>query len=371
MSEDVKNHEPLGLALVGCGMIGRTRAQIARESGGLGWLGICDRDEKTGKAFAEEIQADFFTADYRELFGRSEVNAVIVATDEKNHLEPVLAAAEAGHAIMVEKPLAIDARDSARVLETLRSTGVDAVVGYTRRFLRRFLTARERIMTGQLGDISSMTTRAFMNRIASTAIVERADDPGKFTPMVIAGTHTLDLSLWFLEEKTPTKVYASSVSKTMAPLGTKDATFGIVTFEDGAMLSMTINWALPEVWPGSVCSNEFGIVGTEGVLTIDDTHRDQVLATEKGQPAGYTPDIRRNVDFLESYPAGDFAFGQHWGPIRDETLTWLTRVRTGRDTTHATADDGHRNLVISKAMDLSARRGEAVRLPVAPKELEE
>lgn len=371
MSEDVKNQKPVGLALVGCGMIGRTRAQIAREFGGLGWLGICDRNEKPGKAFAEEIKADFFTTDYRELFDCPEVNAVIVATDEKNHVEPVLVAAEAGHSIMVEKPLAIDARESARVLKTLQSTGVDAVVGYTRRFLRRFLMARERIMTGQLGDITSMTTRAFMNRIASTAIVKRADDAGKFTPMVIAGTHTLDLSLWFLEEKKPVQVYASSVSKTMAPLGTKDATFGVITFEDGTILSMSINWALPEIWPGSVCSNEFGIVGTEGVLTIDDTHRDQVLATEKGQPAGYTPDIKRNVDFLESYPAGDFAFGQHWGPIRDETLTWLTRVQSDRDTPHATAADGHRNLIVSKAMDLSARRGEAVRLPIEPEELEE
>ena len=106
-------------------------------------------------------------------------------------------------------------------------------------------------MTGQLGEVTSMTTRAFMNRIASTAIVKRADDPGKFTPMVIAGTHTLDLSLWFLEEKKPVQVYASSVSNTMAPFGTKDATFGIVTFEDGAILSMSINWALPESDGGS------------------------------------------------------------------------------------------------------------------------
>jgi predicted dehydrogenase len=247
---------------------------------------------------------------------------------------------------------------------------VDAVMGYTRRFRRRYLVAREKIRTGQLGEITSATTRAFMNRIASTAIIRRADNPSKFTPMVIAGTHTLDLSLWFLEEKTPVRVYASSVGKTMAPFGTKDATFGVFTFDDGAILSMSINWALPEVWPGSVCSNEFGIVGTEGVLTIDDTHRDLVLATEKGQAAGYTPDIKRNVDFLESYPAGDVAFDLVWGPIREETNTWLARIQTDLKTPHATAADGHRNLLMTKAMDLSAKRREALRLPVDPEELE-
>ena len=215
-----------------------------------------------------------------------------------------------------------------------------------------------------------MTTRAFMNRIASTAIVRRARNPAKFTPMVIAGTHTMDLSLWFLEGKNPVRVYAGSVAKTMAPFGTQDATFGVFTFDDGAIFSMSINWALPNVWPGSVCSNEFGIVGTEGVFTIDDTHRDLVLATEKGQPAGYTPDIKRNVDFLESYPAGDVCLGQIWGPIREETNIWLMRVQTGLTTPHATAADGHLNLMMTKAMDLSSRRGEAVQLPVDPKELE-
>jgi hypothetical protein len=46
------------------------------------------------------------------------------------------------------------------------------------------------------------------------------------------------------------------------------------------------------------------------------------------------------------------------------------RVQTGLTTPHATAADGHRNLMMTKAMDLSSRRGEAVQLPVDPKELE-
>ncbi len=44
------------------------------------------------------------------------------------------------------------------------------------------------------------------------------------------------------------------------------------------------------------------------------------------------------------------------------------RVQTGLKTPHATAADGHRILMLTKAMDLSAKRGEAVRLPVDPEE---
>ena len=56
--------------------------------------------------------------------------------------------------------------------------------------------------------------------------------------------------------------------------------------------------------------------------------------------------------------------GQIWGPMRDETNTWFTRVYTGMDTPHATAEDGHRNLVLTMAMDLSAARGEILKLPI-------
>ncbi len=105
------------------------------------------------------------------------------------------------------------------------------------------------------------------------------------------------------------------------------------------------------------------------MITVDDTHRDLVLASEVAQGAGYKPEgfepeYARHVDFLTSYPPGDVHMGQIWGPMRDETNSWLTRLSMGIQTPHATAADGHRNLVMTMAMDLSAARGRPVALPV-------
>ena len=70
------------------------------------------------------------------------------------------------------------------------------------------------------------------------------------------------------------EVYARSVDKVLGPtLRGTDGTFGVITMTDGTISSVGCTWALPAVWPGSVYSLEIGIVGTEGVLTIDDTHR--------------------------------------------------------------------------------------------------
>ena len=81
-------------------------------------------------------------------------------------------------------------------------------------------------------------------------------------------------------------------------------------------------------YKGAVYSLDVGIVGTTGVLTIDDTHRDIVLAVSKPQQEGYNPDASRLVDFMGSYPPGDVALGELRGPMADETVSWLSRVAT-------------------------------------------
>jgi predicted dehydrogenase len=171
--------------------------------------------------------------------------------------------------------------------------------------------------------------------------------------------------MWLMEAKKPVELYARSVDKALGPLCKGiDATAGVITFEDGSIYHACISWALPVVWPGAVYSLEVGITGTEGVLTIDDTHRDIVLATTKTQNEGYAPDAQRRVDFLGSYPPGDIALGELRGPMREETEQWLNRVSLGLDTQHATAAEAHNRLMLTKAFDLSAKRKKPVQLPI-------
>ena len=75
----------IGLAVIGCGTIGRIRAMLARDYPAVGWLGLCDLKEDLGKKLAEDTGADFFTTDCKELLKRPEVNATIIATDENLH----------------------------------------------------------------------------------------------------------------------------------------------------------------------------------------------------------------------------------------------------------------------------------------------
>jgi myo-inositol 2-dehydrogenase/D-chiro-inositol 1-dehydrogenase len=366
--------EGIGLAVIGCGAVGRIRACLAREYPGVTWLGLCDIDEQTLDDLAKDTGADFRSTDIAELLRQPEVTAVIVATDEREHVDPIMQAVAAGFPLFIEKPLATDPVESAMVLAAIQEAGIDAVVGYTQRFRRRFLAVKQRLRDQQIGEVTSVVTRAFMNRMVPDATLRKVSDTTNLTPMVVSGTHSLDMSMWLMEGRTPVEVYARSTDVVLGAMGTKDGTFGVFTMDNGAIFSMNINWALPAIWPGAVYGLEIGIVGTEGVIDIEDTHRDVIVASEHGQPAGYNSrgfqaPSNRHIDFLGSYPPGDLSDGLLWGPMREETMSWFSRLAMGVRTPHATAAEGHSNLLLTMAMDLSARRGRPVSLPITPEEL--
>src|SRR3954469_837085 len=72
----------LGLGIIGAGRVGLFRGAVAARHPAVEWIGIAEKNHNRGHDVAGQIGADFVTTDYRELLQRSEVNCVIVATDE-------------------------------------------------------------------------------------------------------------------------------------------------------------------------------------------------------------------------------------------------------------------------------------------------
>src|SRR4051794_40691738 len=360
-----KNPKRIGLAIIGGGRVGLFRGEVAARHPQVDFIGLAELKPDRAKEIGARIKADFVTDDYQALLARPEVTAAIIATDEHLHVAPIMAAVERGIPILIEKPLATDLAQSAKVLKAIKDAKIDAVVGYTQRFRRKWLAGKEKVRSGALGDVTLVTSRAFMNRLVAIDNYKRTDDPKSISPMVISGTHALDMCMWYLEKKTPVECYARSIDKVLGPLYQGiDATAGMIMMSDNSVYHLNISWALPVTWPGAVYSLEVGIVGTDGVLTIDDTHRDMALAVSKPQEEGYAADTSRLVDFLGSYPPGDMVLGELRGPMADETMSWLNRVALGLPTPAATIDEAHKNLMLTKALDLSAKTKQPVKLPL-------
>lgn len=381
MSGD-KLRTSIGLAIIGCGDIGKARAQFARMYPAVEWIGVCDVNLDLAKLLAEEIHADFVTNDASELLSRSELNAVIIATNETAHFIPISLAIERNLSLFIEKPLAVEFKQSKELLNKIMFHNIDAVMGYTQRFRQRFLIVKEKLVNNQIGALTSISAKGLLNRAIANMVLSRANDHTNITPMVISGTHMLDMCLWLAGECKPKKIFAKSTDKVFGNAGSKDTTMAIVEFDNDILLSVNHSWAAPENWPGGVYGMQIGLIGTEGVIEIDDMHKDVILASNQHQPAGYKKksigkeDVltinhqSRNVDFLTSIPFGQRSQSEMWGPIREETFSWFHRLMTGAKTPHTTAKEGHENLAICMAIDLAAKTGSLIDIPADLNDLE-
>ena len=141
-----------------------------------------------------------------------------------------------------------------------------------------------------------------------------------------------------------------------------DVTWAIITFADGAVVNLGVDYALPANYPTFGAVSRVEILGTEGVILIDDDSKDQIVFSERGIPHSYVPGHSLNVAFMSSTASGDWAQGDYWGPLGDETRSWLDHLVTGRLCSLTTAEEARRTLAVTLAVEEAARSGKTVRL---------
>ena len=357
------NQKKLGIAVIGAGRIGTLRARLAEKHPAVGFLAISDADEEKARTLAHQTGADYFSTDNFDVIGRPEIDAVFVSTPEGEHAEPVCRALELGKPVLVEKPLALALRDAERILATLKTTGGSLRVGYSRRYKECFLRAKEQMIHGRVGKVVGALARVYNSRAQAFAILER--DPHA-TPVLDVLTYYVDLMCWFLEGNAPVEVVARGQHGIFrdAGYGAHDVTWAIVTFADGAVVNLGVSYALPAGYPTLGQSDRVEILGTEGTMIIDDDHMDHVLYSDKGVPHAYVPDHAVNMAFLGSNTAGDWAVGDFWGPLANETRAWLDSLVTRAPTVHTTPEQAMVNLQTTIAIERAVATGTPVRLPL-------
>jgi hypothetical protein len=100
-------------------------------------------------------------------------------------------------------------------------------------------------------------------------------------------------------------------------------------------------------------------------MILDDDHTDQLMYSEKGMPHVYLPDHNVNMVFLQSGTPGDWALGEFWGPIANETRAWLDFLVLGSPCVLPDARTARATLEATLAIEASVASGGAVHLPLS------
>ncbi len=123
------------------------------------------------------------------------IDAVFIVTRHRSHADLVCRALEAGKAVFVEKPLALDEEQLSRVIETVRDTANDRImVGFNRRFAPLLTDMRDRFGADQSGAVLRYLVNAGPLE-AKSWYRNEAEEGSRF---VGEGGHFIDTASWWL-----------------------------------------------------------------------------------------------------------------------------------------------------------------------------
>jgi predicted dehydrogenase len=130
-------------AVIGVGSFGREHARIYAQSANAELVSVCDTNEATGQAIANQYNAAF-CADYRDLIGK--VDAVSLAAPTVAHAEIACALLDAGIHVLVEKPIA-RTLDEADAMIAAAKSGAVLQVGHLERFNPAVIAVKPMVTT--------------------------------------------------------------------------------------------------------------------------------------------------------------------------------------------------------------------------------
>ena len=91
--------------------------------------------------------------DHRQMLENEDLDGVVIAVPHTAHFEVAMDALAAGAHLMLEKPMTVESRHAARLLEESSGRGLEIVVGYPYHFNQQVLTARDWIAAGEIGEL--------------------------------------------------------------------------------------------------------------------------------------------------------------------------------------------------------------------------
>ncbi len=125
-------NEPLPVAVIGCGRMGRLHARVYSEMSRVKLVGVYDSNPDVAGPTAEAFNTKPFNTP--EDVARAGVKAVTVAVPTTRHLEVARPLLEAGVACLIEKPLAGDVATAREIAAVAEASGAVVQVGHIERF---------------------------------------------------------------------------------------------------------------------------------------------------------------------------------------------------------------------------------------------
>jgi len=336
------------VAVIGTGWCGGIRAETLAAHPLVKALHLAEINKVRLEEMRRKTKARSASADYKELLSNKSIEAVYIsATPESMHYPMARDCLAAGKHVFLEKPIALTL-DEADELIAL-SKNLKFTIGYSQRFNPKFAYVRKCIRDGTIGKPVS----ALVSRHITRGLGKKISGRVKLSPAAMESTHDLDFLLWCLEPAKPVRVYSQQNFGTMQESSGQpvpDTQWITVTLDSGMSFVVGGGWTLPPGYP-NFSTTWIEMVGTEGAVMVDDSHRDVVVNTMKS-----------GMQLPMSTMPGEFVDHTYAGAMAPETVHFLEACVHDRPVL-VTPEHARVVMQVYLAADLSAERNAAVDIP--------
>ena len=316
------------IGIIGCGGIanGKHMPSLAKvpEAEMVAFCDIIVEKAEAAKAKYGTPDAKVY-ADYKELLKDPEIEVVHVLTPNREHADITVDALYAGKHVMCEKPMAKTAEGARKMYEAAKATGKKLTIGYQHRQKAQSIFAKQYIDSGALGEVYYANCYAVRRRGTPNWGVFLDEDAQGGGPIIDIATHSLDLTLYLMNNYEPEMVVGKTHKKLEHPEAgniwgdngvsttpLEESACAFIRMKNGATIMLETSWALNTSTP--IAEGSCNLCGSKAGLHI----KNNELKVNKVE-------LGRATDTVVDTSAGGVAFyeGASSDPAFVEAANWI------------------------------------------------
>jgi predicted dehydrogenase len=344
-----------GFAIVGCGVIAPYHARSIATIPNARLRAVVDVAPDRAARFAAEFEADA-SIDLDATLARADVDVVCVCLPSGLHAEIGARVAAAGKHLVVEKPIDVSLESADRLIAACRRAGVTLTVICQQRFAPGIQRLRAALDAGQLG--RPVLGEAVVKWYRTQQYYDGAGWRGTWDldgggALMNQGIHSVDLLQWLLG---PVDSVVARCATAAHDIAVEDLALALLTFRGGALGLLNVSTA---IYPGF--ADRLEVTGTEGTVIVE---AGEVTLWEVKDGNGEIGPYGRFLRAGARSAGGAAPPAQpHFAAHRAQLLDLLDAIERGREPL-VTGEEARKPLEIVQAVYESARRGQAVTLPL-------
>ena len=254
-----------GFGIIGCGMISDFHSAAIADIKNGKLVAVSSRKAENSQRLVDRYSIQAYS-DYNEMLNRDDIDIVCVCTPSGAHMEPAVAAAEAGKHVIIEKPLEITLERCDAIIESCKKANVRLCAIFNSRFSDASQLVKDTVSSGRLGQLT--LGDAYVKWYRSQDYYDSGAWRGTMEldgggALMNQSIHAIDFLQYVMGPVESIQAFTDTLAHKR--IDVEDVAVAALRFKNGALGVVEGTTA---VYPGSLKKFEFS--GTKGTIVLEE-----------------------------------------------------------------------------------------------------